>query len=161
MRETNNTMKQMLSLKQNKFTSKYLETGNATEATMQVYKPKNRATARAIGSENLTKPNIRQSIHEALEAQGLTNEHLAGKIAKLVNAQKKITVLRSGETEAVIEEVDTQAVKAGLEFAFKIKMGEIEHENQETILRWKESDPEEIAMKQLLVESIKKIAERR
>jgi len=48
-----------LTPKQAKFTVEYLETGNATEAAMQVYKPRKRATARSIGSENLTKPNIR------------------------------------------------------------------------------------------------------
>ncbi len=48
-----------LSLKQLKFTTHYLETGNATEAAMQVYKPKNRNTAHSIGSENLRKPAIR------------------------------------------------------------------------------------------------------
>jgi phage terminase small subunit len=47
-----------LTPKQRKFTNKYLETGNATEAAMRVYKPKKRATARAIGSENFTKSNI-------------------------------------------------------------------------------------------------------
>lgn len=113
--------KKHLTAKQAKFAKEYLETGNATEAAMQVYKPKKRATARAIGSENLTKPNIQRTINDALEAQGLTNEHLAGKVAELVNAQKRITIMRNGELKAIEERMDTPAVKAGLEFAFKLK----------------------------------------
>lgn len=50
--------------KQKKFIDEYLNIGNATEAAMQAYKPKNRATARSIGSENLTKPNIRAYLEE-------------------------------------------------------------------------------------------------
>jgi len=131
-----------LTLKQRKFTNKYLETGNTTEAAMQVYKPKKRATARAIGSENLTKPNIQRTILEAFEAQGLTNEHLAGKVAELVNAQRKVTILRNGELEAVEEKIDTPAVKAGLEFAFKLKEPTLKRET-DTALKWVEVSNEE------------------
>ena len=53
-----------MTLKQKKFSNIYLESGNATEAAMQAYKPKKRATARSIGSENLTKPNIREYLEE-------------------------------------------------------------------------------------------------
>jgi hypothetical protein len=63
-----------LTLKQRNFTEAYLETGNATEAANRAYKPKNRATARAIGSENLTKPNIQRTISEALAENGLEIE---------------------------------------------------------------------------------------
>jgi hypothetical protein len=54
-------MEQHLTLtsKQKNFIAEYLDTGNATEAAVRAYKPVKRATARAIGSENLTKPNIR------------------------------------------------------------------------------------------------------
>ncbi len=128
-----------LTLKQKKFANGYLKTGNATEAAMRVYKPKKRATAWAIGSENLTKPNIQSTILEALEAQGLTNEHLAGKVAELVNAQRKITILRNGELEAVEEKIDTPAVKAGLEFAFKLKELVLQRD-VEAVFRWEDSN---------------------
>lgn len=52
-------MKEGLTPKQTRFAQEYLETGNATEAADRAYTPQDRATARAIGSENLTKPNIR------------------------------------------------------------------------------------------------------
>jgi hypothetical protein len=53
-----------LTIKQAKFAEEYLETGNATEAANRAYKPQKRATARAMGSENLTKPNIRAYLEE-------------------------------------------------------------------------------------------------
>lgn len=60
-----------LTSKQSQFIQEYIERGNATEAANRVYKPAKRATARAIGSENLTKPNIQRTISESLTANGL------------------------------------------------------------------------------------------
>lgn len=110
-----------LTLKQKSFVKDYLQTGNASLAVQKNYNVKDNATARTIGSENLTKPNIKESIQEALETQGLTDTHLASKVAELVNAKKRITVLHKGEVEMIKEEIDTYAVKSGLEFAFKLK----------------------------------------
>ena len=110
-----------LTLKQQGFVKDYLETGNASLAVRNNYNTQDDATARAIGSENLTKHNIQRSIKEALEARGLSNDHLASKVAELVNAQKITRIIRKGEIELVREELDTQAVKTGLEFAFKLK----------------------------------------
>ncbi|TSC67411.1 MAG: hypothetical protein G01um101466_712, partial [Parcubacteria group bacterium Gr01-1014_66] len=98
-----------------------IKTGNATLAAKQNYCVINDATARSVGSENLTKPNIQRSIQEALELYGLTNEHIASKIAELVNAQKRITVWRNGEVEIIKEEIDVSAVKAGLEFVLRFR----------------------------------------
>ena len=52
-------MSRQLSLKQQKFISDYLKTGNATEAALRNYDVKDRSVARRIGSENLSKPDIR------------------------------------------------------------------------------------------------------
>lgn len=114
-------MGRKLTLKQKGFVGDYLATGNASLAVQKNYDVKDNATARTIGSENLTKPNIKESIEDALERQGLTNTHLASKVAELVNAKKRFTVLRKDDAEIIKEEVDTYAVKSGLEFAFKLK----------------------------------------
>lgn len=45
-------------LKQQRFAKIYAETGNATEAAMQVYNPVNRNVAQGMGSENLAKPIV-------------------------------------------------------------------------------------------------------
>lgn len=65
-------MEMLATLKQQRFVNEYLETGNATEAAMRAYNPQSRATARVIGSENLTKPNIRDLIDNTLIEEGLT-----------------------------------------------------------------------------------------
>lgn len=52
--------KQKLTIKQKKFADEYVKTGNATQAAIKAgYKEK---TARFIGAENLTKPNIKAYI---------------------------------------------------------------------------------------------------
>jgi hypothetical protein len=70
-------MKERLTLKQRAFTEAYLETRNATEAADRAYKPKNRATAHAIGAENLRKPAIKGFIEESLEKSGLNIQLIA------------------------------------------------------------------------------------
>lgn len=58
-----------LTLKQRKWIKKYIETGNATEAAMQVYDCKNREVAESIGSENLGKLAFR----DLMDEMGLTD----------------------------------------------------------------------------------------
>jgi len=58
-----------LSLKQRKWIKEYIETGNATEAAMRVYKVKDRASAGSIGTENLQK----LALPELMEEMGLTD----------------------------------------------------------------------------------------
>jgi phage terminase small subunit len=77
--------------KQKKFAEKYLEIGVAGKAAEEVYDVKNNATARSIGSENLTKPNI--------------IEYLEGKQPKYIN---KMEFLSEG---AKNEGVQFQATK--------------------------------------------------
>lgn len=52
-------MMQKITPKQKRFADAYMDTGNATEAASRAYRPKSRAVARSMGSENLTKPDIR------------------------------------------------------------------------------------------------------
>lgn len=55
-------LRKKLTLKQEKFVQKYLETGNATEAATQAYDVGNRNVARAMGAENLAKPAVQQEV---------------------------------------------------------------------------------------------------
>lgn len=57
-------MAKRLTKKQKGFVKDYLDTGNATLAVHNHYDVKNDATARVIGSENLTKPNIKQYLED-------------------------------------------------------------------------------------------------
>ena len=65
-----------LTRKQSAFVANYVETGNATEAAFAAYDT-SRDVARSIGSENLTKPDIRRAIDEALKAHDITPERWA------------------------------------------------------------------------------------
>lgn len=61
-------------LKQKKFIKEYLENGgNGTQAALAVYDTKDPNIAKVIASENLTKPNIRESVIASLEAVGLSD----------------------------------------------------------------------------------------
>ena len=55
-----------LTIKQKKFVDKVLETGNATEAALEAYNTTTNWSARAIWSENLTKPNIEAEIEDRM-----------------------------------------------------------------------------------------------
>jgi len=79
-------MSNKLTLKQRKWIKKYIETGNATEASMQSYDCKDRKSAKVIGSENLSKLNF----PELMEDMGLTNVALINVGAEGMTKAKKI-----------------------------------------------------------------------
>jgi len=55
-----------LTIKQRKFVDEVVKSWNATDAVKKVYKKTTEWSARAIGSENLTKPNIKHAIEDRL-----------------------------------------------------------------------------------------------
>jgi phage terminase small subunit len=73
-----------LTKKQRGFITDYVETGNASLAARQNYDVTDDATARMIGSENLTKPNIKQAVSEALASHSVTPEWIIGQHKGLV-----------------------------------------------------------------------------
>ena len=77
-----------LTVKQRKFADEYIKTGNATQAAIKAgYKEK---TARFIGAENLTKPNVKAYI----DAQMRKIED--AKIMKADEALQGITAIARG-----------------------------------------------------------------
>ena len=81
-------MKNELTVKQRKFADEYIKTGNATQAAIKAgYKEK---TARFIGAENLTKPNVKAYI----DAQMRKIED--AKIMKADEALQGITAIARG-----------------------------------------------------------------
>ncbi len=65
-------------LKMQRFAKAYVENGgNATQATLKSYGTGLYASARPIGSENLTKPIIRQEINRVLGESGVTLKRAA------------------------------------------------------------------------------------
>ena len=124
-----------VTLKQRDFVTQYLETGNATQAAMQAYKPKKRATARAIGSENLTKPNIQRTIQETLAENGLNadliiqavTEDIKNKpgerISELALGAKLLGLLeRAKELEQ--QDIKTLVVPTDVAMRYELRAGE-------------------------------------
>ena len=60
-------------VKQNRFIKEYVTNGgNATQAALVTYETRNYSTAKAIGSENLTKPYIRREIDRLMKRENLS-----------------------------------------------------------------------------------------
>lgn len=66
-----------LTTKQRRFVAECARTGNGTEAALVAYDTRDRGVARAIASENLTKPAIHEAVAELLDATGLSDRRLA------------------------------------------------------------------------------------
>lgn len=134
--------KQKLTKKQRGFVKDYIATESATEAAARNYKVKDRIVAKAVGSENLTKPYIQDAIREALGDDYLAEKHQQlfdqKKIDYFVFAKsmsdeeiidhvasvgiKVITIRESDKGKLAFYSIaDTQAMKGALEMAYKIK----------------------------------------
>lgn len=64
-----------LTPKQKEFIQRYIETGNGTQAALEVYDVNNNNTARSIASENLTKPAIVKATQGAFPEDYLNTWH--------------------------------------------------------------------------------------
>ena len=78
-----------LTVKQKKFVKAYVATdGNGQESAKAVYDVNSDTVARSIASENLTKPNIKYAIEQALEKHGITMDAAIAPIAEGLKADK-------------------------------------------------------------------------
>jgi phage terminase small subunit len=111
--------KKRISKAQKGFSQDYVKTGNATESAMRNYKVKNRNVAKSIGSENLTKPDIIKEIERI--ADYIPNSLLVEKHLELLNVSKITKVICKGKETEIEESTDVQALKAGLDMAYKLK----------------------------------------
>jgi len=94
-----------LTIKQKKFVNETIETLNPTEAVRRVYdlgakggskKIKQlEQTARAIASENLTKPNIKQAFKELLA--GIDDDVILKRFYQILNEDDKRASLEAGK----------------------------------------------------------------
>lgn len=108
-------------IKEKKFVKEYLKTGNATEAAAKVYDVSNRASAGAIGGENLQKLTISQILDNA----GLTDEKIGKTLNEAIEANKPIGAINSKDADSstmdFIDVPDWQARLKATELASKIK----------------------------------------
>jgi phage terminase small subunit len=99
-----------LTLKQAKFTKEYLKSGNGTQAAIKAGYSKK--TAKEIASENLTKPNIKQTIQSAADKLGINAEYVLNgfKEIKEFNSKKQKKFITIGDNTFEEEKmIDAQA----------------------------------------------------
>lgn len=113
-----------LTKKQKGFVKDYVKTGIGSLAVKENYDVTDDNTARAIASENLTKPNIVEEIakEEKKIADRIPDELLAERHLELLNKREVYQIGYGEEKEwEVSDEPDTQAVSKGLDMAYKLK----------------------------------------
>ena len=91
-------MAKQLTRKQREFIQGYLETDNGTKAAMVVYDVKSERVAASIASENLTKPNIRTAIDEALRRKNIGPDRWATVLDRALEAETEL-VIGPGQTK--------------------------------------------------------------
>ncbi len=74
-------------LKERKWLKRYIETGNATQAALEVYDTKNVNSAKNIGYQNVTKLDL----STIMDAKGLTNDNLMDHIVEGLEKPVKVT----------------------------------------------------------------------
>ena len=101
-----------LTLKQQRFADEYIISGNATQAAMLAGYSKK--TARSIGQENLTKPDIKKYIDERLEelesSKIAKQEEILKYLTSLMRGEETEQTLRGlGEGEQIIDDIEVSA----------------------------------------------------
>lgn len=101
-----------LTLKQQRFADEYIISGNATQAAMLAGYSKK--TARSIGQENLTKPDIKKYIDERLEelesSKIAKQEEVLRYLTSLMRGEETEQTLRGlGEGEQIIDDIEVSA----------------------------------------------------
>ncbi len=111
-----------LTKKQRGFVKDYVATENGTQAALKHYdieSPNPEKVASVIATENLSKPSIIEAVKEE-------QKRIADSIPDALLTERHLELLNKRETIIINSEViergpDTQAVKAGLEMAYKLK----------------------------------------
>ncbi|MGJ3708892.1 terminase small subunit, partial [Limosilactobacillus fermentum] len=123
-----------LTLKQKKFADEYLISGNATDAAIKAGYAKR--SARSIGQENLTKPDVKNYIAERRK------EIESHKIMDAKEAMQLLTSIARGETkETVIVSTGTDVFEKKKEADLKTRISAI----KEILKRYPDKNDEEIA----------------
>ncbi|KGB15588.1 terminase [Latilactobacillus sakei] len=104
-----------LSVKQQKFADLYIETGNATQSAIDAGYAKK--SARSVGSENLTKPDIKEYIDKRM------TEMADKRIMSAQDALELLTRIANGEekeTKVVATQFDVSEVEVPADLKTKI-----------------------------------------
>jgi predicted DNA-binding protein YlxM (UPF0122 family) len=112
-------MEKKLTKKQKGFVKDFIKTGNGVKSALKNYDTKDYSTAGSIAVENLQKPAIKEAIKSI--ADSIPDELLIEKHLELLNVPKITKTMKNGEYTDIEESTDVQAIKAGLDMAYKLK----------------------------------------
>lgn len=101
--------KPKLTVKQAKFVKAKVEGKSGTQAYMEAYGTKNKATAAVEASKTLNKPNIQEAFQQAMAAQGITIEKIVKPIADGLEAEK-VHIVGNGD-QAMAEVVPDHSIR--------------------------------------------------
>ena len=105
-------------LKQKKFAKIYVETGNATEAAMQVYNLKDRVVAKSVGPENLAKPCVIKLIEDQASAAMIDQIEIREELKQ----SKKDYAVRSGVNKDILDRAGYKPPEKNLNMNVEFKM---------------------------------------
>src|SRR3990167_9620300 len=74
-----------LSVKEKKFVSKVVKTGNGTQSALEVYDTKDRKVAQVIASQNMSKPHIIEEIDKVLKKNNITLEGTTNRLQEIAD----------------------------------------------------------------------------
>jgi len=83
-----------MTLKEISFVKRYLETMNATQAAMDVYKCRSRNVAGVVGYRVLRKVKISRVIENILDKAGCTNEAIAKRLKDMIGGLDSIGAIK-------------------------------------------------------------------
>ncbi len=106
-------MARNLSQKQQLFVQEYLVDLNATQAAKRAgYSEK---TARSVGAENLTKPDIQKAISDAIEVRSerteVTQDYVLKTIVETIERSKQARVITDSQGEPMTQETEDGDLK--------------------------------------------------
>lgn len=108
-----------LSKKEKGFAKDFIKSGNGTQSALKNYNTKSENVAGNIASENLRKPKIINYIKSI--ADSIPDDLLVEKHLELLTVPKLHRRYIKGDLMDEEESTDVQAIKAGLDMAYKIK----------------------------------------
>lgn len=111
--------KDLITKQDRKFVEEVIKTGNKTDAAMKAYKSKTRNAAGVKAHSTLRKSKFKkifQSIADQIPDKLLVEKHL-----ELLRVPKLTRVTVKGDEIVSEESTDVQALKAGLDMAYKLK----------------------------------------
>ena len=84
---------------------------------------KSRGSIRVKARRHLIKSNLILDNITALESKGVNAHKIADKILELLDAKRKVTVVKKKGEDVIIEEIDASAIDRGLTHALKTGVG--------------------------------------